>query len=154
MSAQMKEWLSVIAMLALVGIFYVHTEQQTAQGASIFPNLLMAILAGLAVVKAASLMLFKTEEEKKEIPEDEKPLMGRFILVVVSLIAYAFAVDYIGFFVSSFVFFFGISLAVQLNPRTVKCILIRFVVVLGFLVFCHILFERVLLMRLPKGFLF
>jgi len=154
MSAQMKEWLSVIAMLALVGIFYVHTEQQTAQGASIFPNLLMAILAGLAVVKAASLMLFKTEEEKKEISEDEKPLMGRFILVVVSLIAYAFAVDYIGFFVSSFVFFFGISLAVQLNPRTVKCILIRLVVVLGFLVFCHILFERVLLMRLPKGFLF
>ena len=154
MNAQMREWLSVVAMVGLIGFFYVQTPAGAMAGAYTFPNMLMLLLAGLTLAKAASLLLFKTEETKKEIPEDEKPLWGRFALVVVSLVVYAFAVDHIGFFVSSFVFFFGVSLAVQLNPRTVKCVLIRLAVVLGFLGFCHILFSTVLLMRLPRGILF
>jgi len=154
MSARMKEWMSVVAMLAVTGFFWVQTPEQTAQGASIFPILLMALMAGFAVIKAVALLLFRTEEKKKEIPEDEKPLMGRFYFVVVSLIAYVLAVDYIGFYVASFVFFFGVSLAIQMEPRTVRTVLIRLAVVLTFLYCCNIVFTKVLMAQLPKGILF
>ena len=154
MSSLIKEWMSVAAMLAVTGFFYVQTPEQTAQGASIFPILLMGLMVGLAGIKAVSLLMFKMEEVKKEIPEEEKPLMGRFYFVVVSLIVYVLAVDHIGFYVASFVFFFGVSLAVQLEPRTVRTVLIRLAVVLTFLYCCNIVFTKVLMAQLPKGILF
>jgi len=155
MSDRMKEWISVVAMLAATAFFWVQTPEQTAQGASIFPVLLMGLMLTLAGIKVVSILVLGVEEEKKkEIPEDEKPDKSRFWFVVVALIAYVFAVDYIGFYVASFVFFFGVSLIVQLEPRTPRTVLIRLAVVLGFLYGCNILFTKVLMASLPKGVLF
>ena len=155
MSSRIKEWVSVVVMLAATGFFWVQTPEQTAQGASIFPVLVMSLMLALAGIKVATILLFGVEEEKKkEIPEDEKPDMRRFWFVVGTLTAYVFAVDYIGFYVSSFVFFFGVSLAIQLEERTVKAMIIRLAVVLGFLYGCNILFTKVLLAQLPRGILF
>jgi len=155
MSSRMNEWISVVVMLAATAFFYVQTPEQTAQGASIFPLLLMGLMLALTGVKVATILLFGVEEKKKkEIPEDEKPDMRRFWFVVAALVAYVFAVDYVGFYVASFVFFFGVSLIIQLEPITIREVIVRLAVVLGFLYGCNILFTKVLMAQLPRGILF
>ena len=154
MNSYIKEWLSVAAMFAVTGFFYMQTPANAPAGSFLFPNLLMALMAAMAAIKAVSLLLFREVEKKKEIPEEEKPLMGRFIFVIIAFIAYVFAVDHIGFFVSSFVFFFGVSLIVQLEPITPRVVFVRLLVVLGFLYGCNIIFKKVLMAHLPRGILF
>ena len=147
-----KEWLSIIAMLGLTGFFYLLTPAKPEAGASIFPIFLMGLMLALAGFKAVTMLLFpkKKQEEKKGEPQP----MWRFWFVLASMIAYVAAVDYIGFYVSSFIFFFGVTLAIQVEERTLRSMAVRLVGVTGFMIFLWILFTKVLMAQLPKGILF
>ena len=154
MSAWTKEWISVLAMLIMVGFFYVQLPENPESGASIFPDLLMILMGSLAGIKIFTLLAFPAKVKGIKAQAKGEPFLGRLLFVVASLIAYALAVDYIGFFVSSFVFFLGVSIVIQQEPRTLRSIFIRLLVALGFLFFIHVVFIQMLKAYLPKSILF
>jgi hypothetical protein len=147
-----KECLSIIAMLAMTGFFWMLTPDNPEDGASIFPHVVMGMMVALAGIKIVTMLLYPQGKETKTAGEPQP--RGRFFFVLASMIAYVAAVEYIGFYVSSFVFFFGVTLAIQLEERSPRSIAIRLAVVLGFLLFLWILFTKVLMAQLPKGMLF
>ena len=154
MSAWTKEWISVLAMLSLIGFFYALMPANPEAGASIFPIMLMLLMGSLAGIKIFTLLAFPAKVKGEKAQTGEAPFWGRLLLVVLSLVAYALAVDHIGFFVSSFVFSFGVSLAIQQEPHTLRSIGIRLLVVTGFLFFIYVLFIQVLKAYLPRSILF
>ena len=147
-----KEWLAVIAMLALTAFFFAQTPARPEAGASIFPNVLMGLMVAMAVFKTATMLMFP--QKKKEEQAGEPKQMWRFWFVLASMVAYVAAVDYIGFYVSSFIFFFGVTMVIQVEERTPRTIALRLAVVTGFLLFLWILFTKVLMTQLPEGVLF
>ena len=154
MSAWTKEWVSVLAMLTLIGFFYALMPANPEAGASIFPIMLMILMGCLAGIKIFTLLAFPDKVKGEKAQAGKEPFWGRLLFVVFSLVAYALAVDYIGFFVSSFVFSFGVSLAIQQEPHTLRSVGMRLLVVTGFLLFIHILFIQVLKAYLPRSILF
>ena len=151
MNAWTREWVSVAAMLALTGFFYMLTPAKPEVGASIFPNVVMVMMAALAVCKIITMLLYPVGKEAKT---GERQPLGRFFFVLASMIVYVGTVEYIGFYVTSFFFFFGVTLAIQVEERTARSIAARLAVVTGFLLFLWILFTKVLMAQLPKGLLF
>ena len=151
MSVWTREWMAVAAMLAMAGFFYLLTPANPEAGASIFPNVVMALMAALAGIKIVTMLLYPQSREAKT---GERQSLWRFFFVLASLIAYVTAVEYIGFYVSSFTFFFGVTLAIQVEDRSPRAIAVRLAVVAGFLLFLWILFTKVLMAQLPKGMLF
>lgn len=155
MSDRLKESLSIVIMLTLTGFFYALTPAEVASGGSIFPKVLMALMLGLALLKLASdLMHPKSTSVAKGEDKEAKANRPRFWIILVSIIVYVIAVDYIGFYVSSFIFFFGLTVAVQYEKRTPRGLVIRLISVTCFMTFLYILFTIVLLAQLPKGLLF
>ena len=152
MSAWTREWLSVAAMLAMTGFFYWLTPAAAmVHGGSIFPNVLMILMAALTGIKIITMLL---HPQSKEAKTGERQPLWRFFLVLASMVAYVAAVEYIGFYVSSFVFFFGVTLVIQVEDRSPRSIAVRLAVVTGFLLFLWILFTKVLMAQLPKGLFF
>ena len=156
MSARLKETLSIVVMLALTGFFFMLTPSDMASsGGSIFPNVLMALMLGLTALKLGSELLYpkqKTAAKKEDkAAKDNQP---RFWAILISIVVYVLAVDYIGFYVSSFIFFFGLTVAVQYEKRTPGGLVLRLVVVTCFMLFLYVLFTRILMAQLPKGILF
>lgn len=151
MNSITKEWISIVAMLALTVFFHMQMPARPEAGASLFPGLIMALMAGMAGIKAVVLLL--APPVKKAGTTEPRPLK-RFFFVLASIIVYVAMVDIIGFYVSSFLFFFFVTLAVQMEKLTLRSIAIRFIIVTGFLLFLYILFSRVLMAQLPKGILF
>ncbi|MDR0238746.1 MAG: tripartite tricarboxylate transporter TctB family protein [Deltaproteobacteria bacterium] len=155
MSDRLREYLSIGVMLALVGFFYMQTPSEVKHGGSIFPNALMGALAFLTLLKVAVDLLFpKSRAAKQDVDQATKDNRKRFWFILASIIVYVLLVEYIGFYVSSFVFFFGLTVAVQYEPRTPRGLAIRLASVTGFMLFLWILFTKVLLAQLPKGMFF
>jgi len=135
MSYRTKEWFSVLAMLVMTGFFYVQLPNISQAKATIFPFMLMVLMASLAGVKIFTLLLFPPKGKAQTVKEPFLANLGRLLFVLFSLIVYALAVEEIGFFVSSFVFLLVVSLAIQQEPRTLRSIFIRLLVTLVFLFF-------------------
>jgi hypothetical protein len=156
MSDRTKEWLSVLVMLVMIGFFYVQLPNIAQARATLFPSLLMALMGFLVGIKVLTLLLFppKGEAEAQTVEDPLLGRLGRLLFVVASIIVYALAVDYIGFFTSSFVFLLVVSLAMQQEPRTLRCIGIRLLVTVSFLFFIHVVFIQVLKAYLPRSILF
>ena len=152
MNAWTREWLSVAVMLAMTGFFYWLTPTAAmVHGGSIFPNVLMILMAALAGIKVVSMLLFP---QSKEAKTGERQPLWRFFLVLAAMVVYVAAVEYVGFYVSSFIFFFGVTLVIQVEERSPRSIAVRLAVVTGFLLFLWILFTKVLMAQLPKGIFF
>lgn len=155
MSARMKEYISIIVMFLLTGFFFILTPAEVAAGGSVFPKVLMALMACLIVVKLGSELLTpKSKDIKKEEDKAARENRKRFWIILVSITVYVMAVDYVGFYVSSFIFFFGLTVAVQYEKRTPRALAVRLVVVTLFMLFLYVLFTKVLMAQLPKGVLF
>lgn len=152
MSARSKEWISIGVMLVIPGLFYAYTPDNPEYGASIFPVVIMWLMLALIGIKAVSMLVFAQDGEKKA--QGDPPRRGRLWGVMAALTAYVLLVEVIGFYVTSFLFFFGTTLAVQTEERTPRCIAVRFAVVTGLLLFIYVLFTKVLMAQLPEGLLF
>ena len=156
MSERMKAYLSIAAMFAMNGFFYFLTpSEEMASGGAIFPSVLMGLLLALTVL---TLALNIYSPKSNEAPQDDDPgakvNRPRFWFILGAIIVYVLSVDYIGFYVSSFIFFFGLTVAVQYEKRTPRGLLIRLASVTGFMVFLYVLFTKILLAQLPKGIFF
>ena len=155
MSHRLKEYLAIAVMFAVTGFFFFLTPAEVASGGSIFPNVLMTLMLGLTVLKLGSELLYpKTRQSGKKEDKAAEANRKRFWGVLVSLVVYVLAVDYIGFYVSSFIFFFGLTVAVQYEKRTPRALAVRLVVVTCFMLFLYVLFTKTLMAQLPKGILF
>jgi hypothetical protein len=155
MSERTKEWLSIAVMLGLTGFFFKLTPSEVARGGSIFPNFIMGLLTALTLLKVAAELLYpKSREAKKDEDQATRDNWKRFWFILVSIVVYVLAVDYIGFYVSSSVFFFGLTVAVQYEKRTPRGLAVRLAVVAGFMLFLYVLFTKILMAQLPKGMFF
>jgi putative tricarboxylic transport membrane protein len=155
MSDRIKEYLAIAVMLALVGLFYIQTPSEVEHGGAIFPRVLMGVMVVLTLLKLAAHLLFpQPNTAKKDVDQATKDNRKRYWIILVSIVVYAFAVDYVGFYVSSFIFFFGLTVAVQYEKRTPRGLAIRLASVTGFMVFLYVLFTKILMAQLPKGLFF
>ena len=155
MSGRLKEYLSIVVMLALTGFFYIQTPSEVGHGGAIFPRFLMGILAVLALLKLVTDLLYPQPNiAKKDADHAAKDNRKRYWLILVSIVVYVLAVDHVGFYVSSFIFFFGLTVAVQYEKRTPRGLAVRLASVTGFMVFLYVLFTKILMAQLPKGMFF
>jgi len=111
----------------------------------------MMFMAALAGIKIVTMLLYP---QSREATTKERLLPGRFFIVLAAMIVYVAAVDYVGFYAASFVFFFGVTLLIQVEERTARSVAVRLALVTGFLLFLWILFTKALMAQLPKGLLF
>ena len=155
MSDRLKEYLAIVVMIALTGFFFIMTPMQVESGGSIFPNVIMGLMAALIGLKIIFDFLNpKSRLVKKNEDAAAKKNRPRFWIILISIAVYVLAVEYVGFYVSSFIFFFGLTVAVQYEKRTPRVLLMRLVVVSIFMLFLYVLFTKILMASLPKGFLF
>lgn len=155
MSDRLKEYLAIIVMLALTGFFYIQTPLEMKAGGSIFPKVLMGVLVVLALLKLATELLYpKLKATKQDVDQAKKENWKRFWIILASIIVYVLSVEHVGFFVSSFIFFFGLTVAVQYEKRTPRGIAIRLASVTVFMACLYVLFIKILYAQLPKGMFF
>jgi len=146
-----KEFLSILAMLGLTSLFFVQTPDNAEAGASIFPHVLMWLMLALAAWKSVIMLMFPPKPKEGA---GETQGRWRFWFVALALIAYVWLVEIIGYYAASFLFFFGVTLAIQVEERGPRSIAIRLAVVFGFMMFLYVLFTKVLMVQLPKGMFF
>ena len=155
MSNRLQEYISIVVMFALAGFFYIQTPSEMKAGGSVFPEVLMGALVVLALLKLATELLYpKPKAKKQDVDQAKKDNWKRFWIILVSIIVYVLAVDHVGFFVTSFIFFFCLTVAVQYEKRTPRGIAIRLASVTVFMACLYVLFTKILYAQLPKGMFF
>ncbi|MDR3361646.1 MAG: tripartite tricarboxylate transporter permease [Desulfovibrio sp.] len=145
-----KEWFCILGMLAVIAVFYSRLPGGGEQGAAIFPGLMLALLLCLTVVKAVTEVLHpKTEPDTAPVPFP----WARILFVLAATAVYIAAIEPVGFYLSSFLFFFLTTVAIQAVPRTPKSLGIRAATVFACLLFLYGLFTVLLQVQIPKGLL-
>jgi len=131
--------LMAMGLLFFAITFDFHVEQA---GPAMIPRLWISCLVVLC-----SAILFFTLRSKA----DKDPKAGRIGFVFIGIgimIAYFFAIQTLGYFVSSFIF-----LAVMMYLLSCRKPLVIFLVSSGWLAFSYVVFYKLLYIQLPLGFL-
>jgi hypothetical protein len=140
---------SSLFALAICVIFASQLKDFGLMG-SIFPKYVMIVLgicSGLLLIKSlikpVKGVIFKHKEPK------------RMFLFVVMLLVWVWLLDIIGFVITSTLFYFllVILLDKELKSKSFKAHLINFGIVLGQILFFYVVFEIILGVPLPHGFL-
>jgi hypothetical protein len=140
------EWIAVIIMFIFSAFFYALISAADPQSTQ-FPLLMLVLMLALGALKIIAQIL-----EKKEGSRGQAPFpFFRVSFVTAAIVAYIIAMEYIGFYTSSFLFFMGSTLAIQNFPRTPKVIAARAGLGLAFLGSLYLLFTVLLKVQIPKG---
>ena len=142
------------AFFILVGVLFFLNSSELPTETTRFPLLcsagmiIMSIPIFVRGVKKTVASVQMTQEERDKAPlrwANVKIPLLTFLMVV----AYAFCISYIGFFVSTFVFMMAL-LFLQQYRKPVNMLLVT----VGFEVIVYLVFVLELHLRLPKGILF
>ena len=159
----------VLAILAGIGIWIRRSEKKNYFGNILLPSSLIALsIVFLAItfsfpeeeagpdavphlwifwtILLCSGILFQVFRETIE-PDPKSGRIGFLLLVVVILAAYYFAMETIGYFLSSFLF-----LVVLMHILSYKRKLIIYIVSTGWVLFSYIVFYKLLFIQLPLGY--
>jgi putative tricarboxylic transport membrane protein len=148
MKAATKEWLCIAGMLGVNAFFFFQLPDKSEQGSNLFPGLMMFLMLGLTLIKAVAELRFpKSDSGEKQEPF---PLV-RVLVVIVAAILYIAVIETLGFYFSSFLFFFLTTVAVQTTPRTPRALAVRMGIAFGFVFFLYALFSLLLQVQIPKG---
>ncbi|MDR1489954.1 MAG: tripartite tricarboxylate transporter TctB family protein [Desulfovibrio sp.] len=150
MKAATKEWLCIAGMLGIIAFFYFQLPDEAEAGSSLFPGMMMFLMLGLTAVKAVTELRFPKRDSGKA--KEPFPLV-RVLVVVLAVILYIAAIEPVGFYLSSLLFFFLVTVAVQTTPRTPRALVTRAGLAFGFVIFLYILFTLLLQVQIPKGIL-
>jgi hypothetical protein len=140
------EWIVVIIMFIFCAFFYVLISAADSRSTQ-FPLLMLVLMLFVGALKIIAQTLEKRRMERKE----EKFPYFRVSFVVASITAYIIAMDYIGFYTSSFLFFMGSTLVLQKVPCTSGAIVRRAGVGMAICVSLYLLFSVLLKVQIPKG---
>ena len=148
-----KEWIS-IGLMVLSALVFIFLMRDYEGSAILFPRMMVILMLCLAAVKAVA-----------EICKMKKPVLDvddyagepypwlRIIFVLASMVVYIWVLEDLGFYTTAFLFFFGVTLAIQNFKRTPKVIAVRLAYCFGFILFLYLLFSVLLKVQLPKGIL-
>lgn len=142
------EWIVVIIMFIFCAFFYALISMADPRSTQ-FPLLMLVLMLGLGGLKIIAQILEKKDPQKT----GEKFPLLRVSFITAAIVAYIIAMDYIGFYTSSFLFFVGSTLAIQNSPRTPKLIAMRAGLGLAFCGSLYLLFTILLKVQIPKGIL-
>jgi len=139
--------------LTLLGIsaYFLFESRKFSPFGALFPRVIIYILIALS---AALLIISFFRKKEPEKPEEEKRKIIPALITFILIIAWAVLINYIGFFVTSVLFFAVITLFLDGGASTkmtrVKRVLITAAVVTAFYLF----FAKVLIVPFPEGVLF
>ena len=150
MKAATKEWFSIAGMLGIIAFFYFQLPDRSEAGSSLFPGLMMLLMLGLTAAKAVTELHFPPRDSGAA--EEPFPLV-RVLVVILAVILYIAVIESVGFYLSSFLFFFLTTAAVQTTPRTPRVLAVRACLAFGFALFLYALFTLLLQVQIPKGIL-
>jgi putative tricarboxylic transport membrane protein len=143
----------LVSSLVLAGTLGLYISLQWAEEprAVIFPKvvlMIMAILSALLLVQ--SLLIKKSAAQAKQRPFSFRRALLCFLMIVV----YLFIMESIGFYLSSFLFFVGVTFILGRGDMGTRKALTRVGVSVIFIAVLFVLFNKLLLVQTPKGFLF
>lgn len=151
----MKKELGVsIGMLVLTGcLFYLMTDIEVT-GAKMFPRVVISILFLLAVCQGIYAVIKRPSAEKKSSAKKSTPYpWGKVLTVTAGVVMYISLMEFIGFYASSFLFIVAVTLIIQPNVIDAKCVTTRIASSLVFVGVLYVLFNLILAVQTPKGFL-
>ena len=143
----------LVSSLVLAGTLILYLSLQWAEEprAVIFPKVVLVIMAILsALLLAQSLLIKKAAAQVKQKPFP----FQRALLCFLMIIAYLFMMESVGFYLSSFLFFVAVTFIMGREDMDIRKALARVGVSALFMVVLFILFNKLLLVQTPKGFLF
>ena len=143
----------LVSSLVLAGTLILYLSLQWAEEprAVIFPKVVLVIMAILsALLLAQSLLIKKATAQVKQKPFP----FQRALLCFLMIIAYLFIMESVGFYLSSFLFFVAVTFIMGREDMDIRKALARVGVSALFMVVLFILFNKLLLVQTPKGFLF
>ena len=147
MSQRAVDRIIVLALVFMSGSFYVISES-FPPGADTFPKVMLGIIFILSLILLGGSFRKKTEEASENV-KGNLLIAVRPYLTVFFCAIYVIGVQFIGFFVSTFIF--GTILMIYLGVKNYLTILISLI---SLLVAIYLLFVLELHVPLPQGLLF
>jgi hypothetical protein len=141
--------LSSIILAAVIGI-YASLSLFEEPGAAIFPRVVliaMAILSALLLIRS---VIVGRAGTTSAMEFRFRPFLICFVLIVI----YFFLLEWIGFYVASFLFFLAVTFVFGLSEISLRKGALRVVSSAVFMGVLYFLFTTLLKVQIPKGVLF
>ncbi|MDR2488819.1 MAG: tripartite tricarboxylate transporter TctB family protein [Desulfovibrio sp.] len=140
------EWIVVIIMFIVCAFFYALISAADPRSTQ-FPLLMLVLMLSIGALKIIAQIL-----EKKQLTNGgERYPFFRVSFIIAAIALYIVAMDYIGFYTASFVFFLASTLALQNVPHTPRVIAMRAGLGLTLCASLYLLFTVLLKVQIPKG---
>ncbi len=151
MSVRTRDRLGALLLLGFVGVLWVQRDYLTPFG-GIFPDRVMIILAALLLLDLVlSFTPYASLKEEKSEEKRIKTYPVKMAVVTVSLFLWVGLIKYFGFALSSIVVFTGISWYLADKRRKIKTVVNSILVAVALTLLIVVVFEKILLVPLPKG---
>lgn len=147
-----KEFASALVMSGLIAFFAWQVNVPEEEFTKLAPKTLLWLMAALNVVQYVLAFFRWRQKSDKFLSLKGYPLKRVAILLALTVLFVAVA-DRLGFYLSSFFYFFTASLIAQPMTITPKLVIRRFLIVLACIAFLYGLFTVALNVQIPKGFL-
>lgn len=148
-----KEILITLAMVALVGSFWWMSKAVEIPESNTFPHAILWAMLALSCLQLVQALLMG-RLGLKHIATVDHPAYRKVLIIVGSMVAYLLALEYIGFYVASFLFYIVTVLILQKRAITARVLLVRGGMAAGFVAALYVLFNVILSSQLPAGILF
>lgn len=137
--------------LLVAGAMYLSLRSVSNYEATLFPKMLLAAMASFALVLLVT--AFRRGKPSAEITEREKYPFAKIGVMIAGIVIYLVGIQYVGFYVTSFLFFSITPVVVARNVRiTVTLGLRNMAVAAGFVGALYLLFNEVFHVLTPEGF--
>lgn len=134
----------IIAITIFISAFHLPTPfaSETDLGIDFYPKVIAFFLFVLSLI-----MLFQSMKKEKYEDTKSNPAIFITIAVIISLAVYAFLLQFLGYPFATFIELFFLFTIFHVRPYWLAALL-AFLLSMGI----YLLFEKVLLVRLPTGF--
>ena len=145
---RLAERISSVVILGVCVLFFLLSRGFSRYGA-LFPQVIIGILAALSIT-----MFFMTFRKATIAQDEKKPQSLRSLYALALMIAWAFVIDFLGFAVTSVIFFAVISIFLDKKARTGIHLVKRVGLVIGLVGVFYVFFALFLFVPFPEGIAF
>lgn len=152
----------IVGLVVLAGLLPLYmTLSSIDPEATIFIRVVMMVIGVLALLLMLQSTLLQhrskvhAQASGKKAPEPGKPLFvwKPVILIFVTILIYFYVMEWLGFYVSAFLYFVAVVFLLDWRGLTPKTGLVRIASALVFVVVVYVLFNKILLVQTPRGLL-
>lgn len=143
---------AMVALVCLIGSIFLYSTLGLIEdeAAANFPRVVIIIMGVLSALLLIQSLILKSGKKKK----GDKYPVGRFILLFALIVVYLYVMESMGFYLSAFLFFIAVTFTLGRADLTSKTALMRVLTSAIFTGVLYLLFQIILEVQTPRGFLF